>query len=68
MTTTYAYTRELLDRMLVELGQPRIQLVCSEHPDKGTRTLYQDGHVRVLCAHCGFTAFTVKVAMAGEGR
>lgn len=68
MPTAYALNRQVLDSMLVKEQQPRIRLGCTEHPDSGTVSVYQDGCVRVPCGACGFEAARVQVAMAGEGR
>lgn len=69
MPTSYAFTRELLDRMVVEIGEPKIRLGCIMHPHTGSEVLYQDGDLRLLCRGCGFQSTTVKVASApiGEG-
>lgn len=68
MPTAYGLTREVLDGMLVKLGEPKIALGCTAHPRSGVTAVYQDGDLRLLCRECGFTASAVKVALAGGER
>lgn len=69
MPTAYGLTREVLDRMLVKIGEPKIGLVCTMHPTAGVHAFYQDGDLRLLCRECGFESVRLKVASApmGEG-
>lgn len=58
-------TRENLDRLAISCGG-RMALGCTQHPDAGATTIYQDGVLRVVCPSCGFEAFRIKVASKAD--
>lgn len=56
-------TREPLDRRSITVGGGPVQLGCPQHPEVGTRAIYQSGVLRLLCEGCGFEAARIKVAL-----